>query len=511
MAVRKRLLCVFLVLLLVVAEVYVGTISVSEREKALLDAVVTKDTITIWYTDETLADYINSVALRYYEDTDIRVETMFVEEEEYLETVNQASIRGAGPDLFIIGNDNLEMAYLAGLAGEVTDPHHTFDTNAFSQTALNAATYNYKLVAYPFYFEESVLLYNKTHLFTVAEAELVEQMFGGTAVEDEELSEEELESMGRKMTGSAEEADTVFENDAIEYPPTLAMTSDVESYLNEASKRIVPTSIKGIIEFADSYIAPSEVRSIFKWDVNDIFYNYFFIGNYMNLGGECGDDYNEIDLYNTDTLACMSVYKQLNQFFSIDADDVDYDRVLEEFMNGEIIFTVVTTDAVAKLDEAREEGKFKYEYGIAPMPDLTEELKGRGMSKTECIAINGYSEHKAYANEFAEYLTYNCADSFYERTGKFACRSDIKTGNPNIGVIYEEYSRTIPMPKLMRIANFWIQLEICFSRVWRGEETNIWLQYLGQQVLSQLNGNKVVLDRIDDVDVDLGIRSDIDI
>ena len=42
--------------------------------------------------------------------------------------------------------------------------------------------------------------------------------------------------------------------------------------------------IYDILTFANSYDAPEQVEAVFKWDVADIFYNYFFVGNYIDVG-----------------------------------------------------------------------------------------------------------------------------------------------------------------------------------------------------------------------------------
>ncbi|MDE7113504.1 MAG: hypothetical protein K2O57_04885, partial [Acetatifactor sp.] len=77
-----------------------------------------------------------------------------------------------------------------------------------------------------------------------------------------------------------------------------------------------------------------------------------------------GDDESAIDIDNPETVQCLEVYKALNQFFSMESDTITYDSVLQDFIDGKILFTVATTDAIRRLDEAREDGSFVYEYGV---------------------------------------------------------------------------------------------------------------------------------------------------
>ena len=55
-----------------------------------------------------------------------------------------------------------------------------------------------------------------------------------------------------------------------------------EAQLEERINAMIPSTIDDILSFADSYDAPEQVEAVFKWDVDDIFYNYFFVGNYID-------------------------------------------------------------------------------------------------------------------------------------------------------------------------------------------------------------------------------------
>ena len=50
----------------------------------------------------------------------------------------------------------------------------------------------------------------------------------------------------------------------------------------------------------------------------------------------------------------------------------------------------------------------------------------------------------------------------------------------------DEYENSISKPKMLGAGNFWVQLEICFSRIWKGEEVEPLLSQLSQQMEKQL-------------------------
>lgn len=434
----------------------------------------------IWYTDETLTDYINSVALNYYEDTNVRVVPVLQSGLDYLDAINEASLAGNedAPDLYIITNDCLEKANLMGLANPVWDTSSILSNRSYSETALNAVTYKGQKVGYPFYFETSVLLYNKTYLQDIAQSEIE-----NAAQEQENSNLIELYDMeGVEVTDDGETGQEAQEP-AVENAPVSAETE-------EKAREIAPSTIDDILEFADNYNAPENVEAIFKWDVSDIFYNYFMTGNYINVGGESGDDISAINIYNEEAIRCLEVYQNLNQFFSIDADEVSYDSVLQEFMEGKTIFTVATTDAVAKLEEAKQKGEFPYEYEVTTLPDVSDTLLSRGLSVTYAAAINGYGRNYEYANEFAKYLTYDFSDRLYSRSGKVASKMQAEYDYPALAGYMQEYSDSIPLPKMLETSNFWIQLEICFTKAWMGEDVNGLLKELSQQIMTQATGQE---------------------
>lgn len=398
-----------------------------------------KETVRLWYTDDALTDYLNSKALGFYEENDIRVETKLVSGLEYLEAVNAASVREDkdAPDVFIATNDVLEKAYLAGLATELSDTADVSNTSNYSKAAQNAVSYQGKYLGYPFYFETSALLYNRTYLEQIAaEAEL----------------------------SSADE--------------------------------LIPKSIADILTFADRYSTPENVEYFFRWDVSDILYNYFFIGNYISVGGESGEDKTQINIYNKDAIASLSVYQEMNQFFSIDMKETNYDTVMQDFLEGRTIYTIATSDCMKKLEEAKKNGAFSYEYGIAKLPNINQELATKGMSVTNALVINGYSKQKALAQRFAEYLTKEDGNELYEMTGKLPARIQGEYENPNIAAFVGNYDASVPIPKMVETSNFWVELEICLSKVWNGADANKELKTLSEQIKTQLAGEAVTEEAI---------------
>lgn len=444
---KKRWISVLMICICLAAVILAGT-SVwngSTRTKGLISH---KDTIHLWYTDERLTDYLNGKAVAYYDETDTRVELHLVSGLEYLEQINQASLDDATetPDVYIVTNDSLEKAYLAGLATEIQGTDIVDDTLRFPDTARNAVTYKGKYIGYPFYFETAALLYNKTYLEEIA--------------------------------------------------------ASVEEKI--AAQDLIPGSIVDILNVADMYSIPENVEYFFRWDVSDIFYNYFFVGHYLTVGGEAGDDENAINIYNVGSVSSLMVYQEMNQFFSMDTDEITYESVMEDFIAGKTIYTIATGDCLESLESAKKDGSFAYEYGIAELPAINAELQTEGMSVTNAFVVNGYSTKKDKANDLIRYILDEDKDcELFDMTGKLPVQTQDSYSNPYIKSFRENYETSVPIPKMLAASNFWMELEKCFAKVWDGEDANTEIREISEKIKTQISGEQVVEEVLPNPEIEL--------
>ena len=433
-SIGQRIIAVLIVLLILGQMLTVGI----SRYNSLRDRVENTGEaveLTIWYTDAKLNTFMLEAAEEYKEKTGITVNAQLISAVDYIETISDATfIKENGPDLFVAGSDLLQKALYAG----IVDDHVSYseaEKDNIPQKAFDAATCDGKLIGYPFYFESCFLLYNQYY---------------------------------------------------------------AEDW---------PRSVDQILEYADAFEATStteKVQSIFKWDVSDIFYNYFFIGNYVGLGGVNGDDKAQLSLSEGNVIKSLEYYQSLNEFFAIDEETVHNEDVIQEFIDGKIVFTIAKTDAIARLDQAIAEGKvpeYKLEatrdeegneipprevdcfYGVGDIPNLSEELITRGLSVTNSIVVNNYSANRAYANDFAHYVSYERAEQLYEQTGKVSVCKSVTAGDENWERIMVQYAGSVEIPKIIEMSNYWILMEIAFANIWNGADI---MTEIGN-VVSQMN------------------------
>lgn len=483
----KKLLALAVLAVGTGAALYLGVVSnwLAGMEPIPENALISKKTVNLWYTDEALSDYLASAALDFSDQSSVRIIPRLVSGLEYLENINRESLDSDScPDLYIISNDSLEKAALAGLAEPVTDGWVSAEN--YPETALSAVTWQGKVMGYPYYYETSALIYNRTYLEEFARS-ILEAQADAQAGEEAMAALDENGGMPAQTEedGQSEDGQTPAEGASPSGEEALPAAQEVtEEYLAS----LIPSNISEILTLADNYDAPEQVEAVFKWDVSDIFYNYFFVGNYIDVGGPCGDDTQQIDIYNLDAIRCMQAYQEMNQFFSIDTGEVDYESVVQEFLDGKLLFTVGTTDILSRIDQAAREGSFDSAFGVTCVPDIDGELKTRSLSVTNVIVINGYSENQEAAAEFAKYLA--CADGqeLYERTGKLSAYRKAEYDFPQAQAFFGEYENSVPIPKMMAASNYWVQMEIAFTRIWSGEEVSAVLKELSEQIMTQVNG-----------------------
>ena len=520
---KKRLMAILFIALAAAGIFTIGKSGMPVKEKeqsedSSLFSNHNKDSIYLWYTDDALTTYLSSAAVAYNETHDARIVPVLESGLDYVETINRNSVESNVPDLYVISNDALEKAYLAGLAVPVEPTVNMEET--FIGKGLAAATYKDKLLGYPFYFETSSLLYNKTYLRDLAVAQLTQEQEEAAAQEMQENVDSASgdTTQSSSDTGSADatqssvgagDAQKAAESESSDTASDRSDSQTTEEAVEEESPfteeqieakiaEYLPKTIEDIQTFGDMYDAPEQVESVFKWDVTDIFYNYFFIGNAINMGGENGWDTEQVDIYNLNAIQSMTAYQNLNNFFSIDTSAISYESTLNDFMQGKVVFTVATSDAVAALEQAKQDGTFAYEYGFVTTPSFKEEEPSSSLSVTNCVAINGYSTNQEVANDFARYLTCEYNEILYDRSGKVSAQKDMEYPYDALQVFAREYETSVPIPKMLETGNYWLKLEALFAEIWNGADANEELKTLSEQIKYQITGEQIEETYIED-------------
>ena len=125
--------------------------------------------LTLWYADDSYADFFSEAAVRYYAKTGKKVAVQYQDTIDYLGTIYDKTMQDdAFPDVYLLPGDNLEEAYLYGLVSvNQTNP----SGSGVLEKAVEAAAYEDRVLGYPLSYDACVFIY-QTDYFTEAPASL---------------------------------------------------------------------------------------------------------------------------------------------------------------------------------------------------------------------------------------------------------------------------------------------------------------------------------------------------
>ena len=480
----KKFLSIVLLLVMTIALLFGDSYGVlkqgeSEEERFYKNALI------IWYTDPDLGEYIRDAAVTYENKTGVKVIPTEVSEVEYLEQIQKSTTEGnKAPDLFVLSNESLEKAVLSGLAGQCSDPDNVLNSTIYADAALRATTYRDRYYGYPLSFETAFLIYNETAMEEIAGDAIRAEEQAGEVTEDTE-GITLAEGVTAEGEGEAEEE---------------VLTEEEIAKRRAKVPEILPTSVVGILDFANRHNLPSDVEGYFLWDTEDVLYSYWFAGAYLNVGGTCSDRNEDINLYNENALYSLSVYRDFKDFFSME-DKVTYEDAVNAFLNRKCLFTVAGTDIVKKLEKASEDGSFTDEYGVLPLSMLNANLSSKGLGVTNMICVNGMKENRSEAEKFADYATSEYVSNLYARCGKMSAAHLEEYAHPQMETIEKCYENSVSLPKMVETTNYYILAEMCFSNIWEGRDVNEELKSLAESVLRNYYGNDFTLETIETPEV----------
>ena len=475
----KKIISIFVLLVCTGVMLFGDSLGALRRRGVQTDEM-DEDALILWYTDSDYAEYLRDAAVSYEKKNGVKVIPMEVSDVEYLEQIQKASADGLrSPDLFMLTSDQLEKAVLSGLAAQVRDPDKVLNSAFYTDASMRAVSYRDRMYGYPLSYETAFVIYNETIMEEIAKNVILQG--------DPENTE------GITLVDSDEE-----DGEAVE---ERELTEEEELQVDTLAKNILPTSVVGIMDFANSYSLPSGVEQYFLWDTEDVLYNYWFAGAYLNVGGENSDRTEEINIYNDQALYSLKVYQDFKNFFSIGDEEQSYDETIDGFLNRKYVFTVAGTDIISKMEKAKEEGKFTDEYDVLPISMLNSTMNSKGLSVTTMVCINGLGEDRIEAEKFADFMTNEYAPNLYARCEKLTAARLSEYPYPQMKSIEDYYEHTVSLPKMVETTNYYILAEMCFSNIWDGEDVNKELKALAESVMRSVYGNDFSLESIDSPEV----------
>lgn len=121
---------------------------------------VEETSLTCWYTEASDKDWLNQMAKLFQKEYGIEVNLVYYDGVSMFEDINQGNKNGTAPDVYLCGNDQLELARGSGLALQNECFDDTFWKENYPAVARDAVTFNSHQYGFPVYFDTYCLVYD---------------------------------------------------------------------------------------------------------------------------------------------------------------------------------------------------------------------------------------------------------------------------------------------------------------------------------------------------------------
>lgn len=201
----------------------------------------------------------------------------------------------------------------------------------------------------------------------------------------------------------------------------------------------------------------------FEFDVNNLLYSFCFVGEYIDLGGEYGDDINSFDFSSDKYTAALGFMHEFSKNVNIDANLIDYNTIEKNFTDNITSMGIFSPVSLLKFNSK------EVSYSICQVPDMNNELKSRVLSQSEIICVNPESKDVRGAEELAKYLAFENAENIFLETGLMPARKS-NSDDEVVNAIEQIYEGSKSLPKLIETESLWEDLSTMLTSVWSGTE-----------------------------------------
>ncbi len=249
-----------------------------------------------------------------------------------------------------------------------------------------------------------------------------------------------------------------------------------KDYLDRA-----PQSFEKIAADSESFVKQedSPVDMVILYDINDLLFNYHFIGSVLNLGGDAGDDDSSIEINKEQGINALTAYKDFTSKVNISRNTTTYELAENSFVFGRSMTAILKCSSLAALN--REHTNFE----IAKMPAVNDAIDSKALSTTWCVCVNPMTQNTKDAEKLAKYMTFDNTNSIYDLTGFMSCKRMDYTG-AGYNEVYVLYDDTTSLPKFIETEEIWKDIKLMFQNVNDGTEPQDAFNNLETSVYLQL-------------------------
>jgi len=248
------------------------------------------------------------------------------------------------------------------------------------------------------------------------------------------------------------------------YPKSVETTA---VFYNKDLIDEVPADWDGVKKFAETYNDQAANKYAIMWEVANGYYAFPFFGGYGSyIFGQDGTDPTDIGLNNEQGIEAATFIQSLHDILPLKTSDINGDIKKSLFGDDKLVMNVSGPWDVASLKESTPN------LAVSLYPKLPNGKDMTPFSGIKAYYVSAYTKYPNAAKLWARFAS--SADSQqknFEMTGalpsnKEASASDVVKNDPISTVFLQQFEKSVPMPSIPAIAQYWSPMEAAISTIW---------------------------------------------
>lgn len=213
----------------------------------------------------------------------------------------------------------------------------------------------------------------------------------------------------------------------------------------------------------------ANIKQIFDWDVSNMFINYCFSCNSIDIGGQTGDDSLSLSVNEDILKKAMEQYAKQKELFGIVRGTNVIDDTSTKFAEGTMAYTITDVNHLKEIDSS------SVNYEIIKVPKLADDLENSLMSENVDVFVSPYSSDIEVAKAVAHCLSYDYVGELFDKAGLLCAKNNISKdkNSQEYGrkdVIYELFNDSKCQAQFMGQMYYYSRYEIMIHKVWDGQD-----------------------------------------
>ncbi|NGZ77319.1 sugar ABC transporter substrate-binding protein [Saccharibacillus alkalitolerans] len=248
------------------------------------------------------------------------------------------------------------------------------------------------------------------------------------------------------------------------YPKSVETTA---VFYNKDLLPEVPADWDGVRKFADTFNDAAANKYAIMWEVANGYYAFPFFGGYGSyIFGQDGTDPTDIGLNNEQGIEAAKFIQSLHDILPLKTSDINGDIKKSLFGDKKLAMNISGPWDVASLKESTPN------LGVALYPKLPNGKDMTPFSGVKSYYVSAYTKYPNAAKLWAHFASSaESQQKNFEMTGslpsnKSAAESDAVKNDPIATVFLQQFEKSVPMPSIPAIAQYWSPMEAAISTIW---------------------------------------------